>query len=205
MIFTRTELEDAVIIDVERHEDERGSLARVFCESEFAAHGLESRFVQASTVYTARAGTLRGMHYQVAPHREVKLVRCTRGRAHVVIVDLRSESPTYTRWIGVELDPSNGRVLYVPEGFAQGYQTLVDATEVAYQMSHVYVSSAAAGVRWDDPAFGIEWPVAERRLISQRDLRWPDHERDCRHCPDAQEPGRRTRPPALGSRLVEVP
>jgi dTDP-4-dehydrorhamnose 3,5-epimerase len=152
-------------------------LARVFCEGEFARHGLATRFVQASTIYSAQCGTLRGLHYQDAPHREVKLVRCTRGAAHVVIVDLRVESPTYRRWTGVELTPANGRLLYVPEGFAQGYQTVADDTEVAYQMSHQYVPSAARGVRWDDPAFGIDWPAAERLIISQRDRSWPDHAR----------------------------
>lgn len=175
MIFTPTELADAFVIDVERREDGRGFLARVFCESEFAEHGLVTRFVQASTIYTARRDTLRGLHFQEKPHREVKLVRCTRGAAHVVIVDLRHESPTYRQWIGVELSPVNGRLVYVPEGFAQGYQTMVDDTEMAYQMSHEYVPSAARGVRWNDPTFGIEWPVSERRLISERDQAWPDY------------------------------
>jgi dTDP-4-dehydrorhamnose 3,5-epimerase len=175
MIFTPTKLKDAVIIDVERREDERGFLARVFCESEFADRGLVTRFVQASTVYTASLGTVRGLHYQEAPHQEVKLVRCTSGAAHVVIVDLRPGSPTYTQWLGVELNSAAGRLLYVPEGFAQGYQTLVDGTEMSYQMSHEYVPSAARGVRWDDRALGIEWPAAERRLISERDRSWPDY------------------------------
>jgi dTDP-4-dehydrorhamnose 3,5-epimerase len=175
MIFTQATLKDVVIIDVERREDERGFLARVFCEAEFAEHGLGTRFVQASTIYTARHDTLRGLHYQEAPHREVKLVRCTRGAAHVVIVDLRPESRTHRQWTGVELTPENGRLLYIPEGFAQGYQTLADDTEVAYQMSHEYVPSAARGVRWSDPAFGIEWPAAEQRLISDRDRAWPDY------------------------------
>lgn len=175
MIFTPTRLTDAVIIDVERREDERGYLARVFCESEFNEHGLATRFVQASTIYTAARDTLRGLHYQAVPHREVKLVRCTRGAAHVVIVDLRSESPTFRQWIGVELSPVNERLLYVPEGFAQGYQTLLDDTEVAYQMSHEYAPSAARGVRWNDPVFGIEWPSTEGCLISDRDRAWPDY------------------------------
>jgi dTDP-4-dehydrorhamnose 3,5-epimerase len=175
MIFTPTAIEDAVIIDVERREDERGFLARVFCEREFAERGLATRFVQASTIYSAKRDTLRGLHYQQSPHSEVKLVRCTRGGAHVVIVDLRKESPTYRKWIGVDLTPRNGRLLYVPEGFAQGYQTLDDDTEVAYHMSHDYVPDAARGVRWDDPAFGIDWPAAERRIVSDRDRSWPDH------------------------------
>ena len=175
LIFTRSRLRDAVIIDVERREDERGFLARVFCETEFSQHGLVTRFVQASAIYTAKRDTLRGLHYQDFPHREVKLVRCTRGAAHVVIVDLRPESPTHLDWMGIELSPSNGRLLYIPEGFAQGYQTLADDTEVAYHMSHEYTPSASCGVRWDDPAFGIEWPTAERRIISARDRAWPDH------------------------------
>jgi dTDP-4-dehydrorhamnose 3,5-epimerase len=175
MLFSATELADAFIIDVERREDERGYLARVFCESEFAEHGCATRFVQASTIYTATRATLRGLHFQEAPHAEVKLVRCTRGAAHVVIVDLRRRSPSYRRWLGVDLTPANGRLLYVPEGFAQGYQTRVDDTEVSYHMSHGYVPEAGRGVRWDDPAFGIRWPAAERRLISERDRAWPDH------------------------------
>ena len=175
MIFTPSRLQDAVIIDVERRGDERGYLARTYCEHEFADHGLETRFVQASTIFSPQRGTLRGLHFQTAPHGEVKLVRCTRGAARVTIVDLRPESGTYLRWLGVELSPENGRLLYVPKGFAQGYQTLVDDTEVAYQMSHEYVPAAASGVRWDDPAFGIEWPPADERIISERDLAWPDY------------------------------
>lgn len=175
MIFTPTRLEDAFVIHVERREDERGFLARVFCESEFAAAGLATRFVQSSTIYTERRDTLRGLHYQEAPHGEVKLVRCTSGGAYVVIVDLRHGSPTHRQWIGVELTPANGRLLYVPVGFGQGYQTLADGTEVVYQMTHEYTPSAARGVRWNDPAFDVEWPVAEQRLISERDQGWPDY------------------------------
>jgi dTDP-4-dehydrorhamnose 3,5-epimerase len=176
VIFTATRLSDAVIIDVERHGDERGYLARTFCEEEFADHGLATRFVQSSTIVSPRRHTLRGLHYQRPPHREVKLVRCIRGAARVTIVDLRPESPSYTQWLGVELSQDNGRLLYVPEGFAQGYQTLVDDTEVLYQMSHHYVPDAATGVRWDDPAFGIDWPPAAERIISARDRAWPDYE-----------------------------
>jgi len=181
MIFTPTALTDAVIIDVERRRDDRGFLARVFCEAEFAEHGLATRFVQASTIYTEKRGTLRGLHYQQTPHCEAKLMRCTSGGAHVVIVDLRPQSPSYRGWIGVDLSPANGRLLYVPEGLAQGYQTLVDGTEVCYQMSHEYVPAAARGIRWDDPAFAIEWPPAEHLLISERDRAWPDHEAGPRH------------------------
>jgi dTDP-4-dehydrorhamnose 3,5-epimerase len=175
MIFTPTPLEDAVVIDVERREDDRGFLARIYCEEEFADHGLATRFPQASSIFTHHRHTLRGLHYQDAPHREVKLVRCTRGAAYVVMVDLRPHSPTHRQWVGFDLTPGNGRLLYVPEGFAQGYQTLAEATEVSYHMSRVYVPEAARGVRWDDPAFGIDWPEAQHRLISERDCAWPDY------------------------------
>jgi dTDP-4-dehydrorhamnose 3,5-epimerase len=174
MIFTPTRLPGAAIIDVERRGDERGYLARVFCEREFAEHGLATRFVQASAIFSPERHTLRGLHFQEAPHAENKLVRCTRGAVFVVMVDLRPDSPTRLEWLGAELTPENGRLLYVPEGFAQGYQTLVDDCEVAYQMTHEYVPEAARGVRWDDPAFGIEWPPAERRIISERDQAWPE-------------------------------
>jgi dTDP-4-dehydrorhamnose 3,5-epimerase len=176
VIFTPARLNDAVTIDVERQGDERGYLARTFCEHEFAEAGLVARFVQSSTIFSPQRNTLRGLHFQKAPHGEVKLVRCTRGAARVTIVDLRPESPTYLQWLGVELSPENGRLLYVPKGFAQGYQTLVDDTEVAYQMSHEYVPESASGVRWNDPAFEIEWPPAARRIISERDQAWPDYQ-----------------------------
>ena len=176
MIFTETHLQDAMIVDVERRGDERGYLARTFCEREFADHGLVMRFVQASTIFSPKRDTLRGLHFQEAPDQEVKVVRCTRGCARVTIVDLRPESPSHKQWLGVELSPENGRLLYVPKGFAQGYQTLTDDTEMAYQMSHEYVPESATGVRWDDPAFGIEWPPAQQRIISERDRAWPDYE-----------------------------
>jgi dTDP-4-dehydrorhamnose 3,5-epimerase len=175
MLFTPAKLQDAAIIDIEPRGDERGFLARVFCEREFAEHGLATRFVQGSTIHSPLKDTLRGLHFQEAPHAENKLVRCTRGGVFVVMVDLRPDSPTYLGWQGVELTTENRRMLFVPEGFAQGYQTLVDDCEVVYQMTHEYVPEAASGVRWDDPAFGIEWPAAESRTISERDLAWPDY------------------------------
>jgi dTDP-4-dehydrorhamnose 3,5-epimerase len=175
MIFTPTRLRDAVIIDVERHGDERGFLARTYCQREFADHGLSMPIVQSSTIYSPKRETLRGLHFQEAPHSEVKLVRCTRGSIFVVIVDLRPDSPSWQEWLGVELSALNQRLLYVPKGFAQGYQTLEDETEVLYHMSHEYVAEAARGVRWDDPAFGVAWPAAEQRLISDRDRGWPDY------------------------------
>jgi dTDP-4-dehydrorhamnose 3,5-epimerase len=175
MLFTRTRLRDAAIIDVEPRGDERGFLARVFCEREFAEHGLPTRFVQASAIHSPYRDTLRGLHFQAAPHAENKLVRCTRGAVWVVMVDLRPDSPSHLQWQGVELTADNRRSLLVPEGFAQGYQTLVDDCEVVYQMTHEYVPEAASGVRWDDPAFAIEWPAANERIISERDRMWPDH------------------------------
>jgi dTDP-4-dehydrorhamnose 3,5-epimerase len=175
MIFTPTDLRDAAIIDVERQGDKRGFLARTYCESEFADHGVAMSIVQSSTIYSPQRDTLRGLHFQEPPHREAKLVRCTRGSIFVVIVDLRPESPSWRGWLGVELTAINQRLVYVPEGFAQGYQTLEDETEVLYHMSHRYVPEAAQGVRWDDPAFAVAWPAAEQRLISDRDRAWPDY------------------------------
>ena len=174
MIFTPTRLEGAYVIDVERHGDERGFLARTFCELEFAEHGAPMRVVQSSTIHSPQRHTLRGLHFQEAPHSEIKLVRCTSGSIFLVMVDLRPGSSTRNGWLGLELSSQNQRLAYVPEGFAQGYQTLEDDTEVLYQMSHRYVPDAARGVRWDDPALGIDWPPADQRLISERDRAWPD-------------------------------
>lgn len=176
MIFTSAPLEGAFLIDPERHADERGFLARTFCEREFAEHGAPMRVVQSSAIQSPRRDTLRGLHFQEAPHREIKLVRCTRGSIFLVMVDLREGSPTRNEWLGVELSERSGRLAYVPEGFAQGYQTLEDDSEVLYQMSHHYVPAAARGVRWDDPALAIHWPAAATRLISERDRSWPDLE-----------------------------
>jgi dTDP-4-dehydrorhamnose 3,5-epimerase len=157
--------------------DERGWFARTFDAEVFAAHGLDPAVVQCNVSYNARAGTLRGMHFQADPHGEDKLVRCQRGALFDVIVDLRPDSATRGQWFGVELTPSNGRSLFIPKGFAHGFQTLADDTEVHYQMSTPYVPGAGDGVRWDDPAFGIEWPPAPAggRIISERDAAYPDH------------------------------
>jgi dTDP-4-dehydrorhamnose 3,5-epimerase len=174
MLFRPTELEGAYLIDVERHSDERGFLARTFCEEEFAGHGLPMHVAQSSTIHSPRRHTLRGLHYQDPPHQEIKLVRCTRGSIFLVMVDLRAESPTRNRWLGVELTARNERLAYVPKGFAQGYQTLDDDTEVLYHMSHRYVPDAARGVRWNDPSLRIKWPAAKGCIISERDRAWPD-------------------------------
>ncbi len=177
MIFTETSLGGAHLIELEQARDERGWFARTFDADEFRDRGLDAAIVQGSTSFNERAGTLRGMHYQEAPHGEVKLVRCTRGAIFDVIVDLRPKSPTYCDWYGVELTADNAKTLYIPVGFAHGFQTLSDASEVSYQMTHEYVPEAARGVRWDDPVFGIEWPAAEDRVVSERDRGYPDFRR----------------------------
>ncbi len=173
MIFTETALQDAWIIDIEPREDDRGFFARSWCQREFAAHGLNSTLVQCNISFNRRKGTIRGMHFQVAPFEEAKLVRCTRGAIYDVMIDLRPESPTNRRWIGLDLTAGNRRMLYVPEGFAHGFQTLEDDTEVFYQMSQVYSPEHARGVRWNDPAFGIRWPLRDC-VISERDRSYPD-------------------------------
>ncbi len=176
MIFTETSLPGAFLLELEERRDERGHFARTFCARELAAHGLDPHVSQANTSFNVRAGTLRGMHYQAQPFGEAKLVRCTRGAIYDVAVDLRDGSPSFGRWYGVALTAENGRMLYVPVGLAHGFQTLVDGSEVLYLMSHAYVDGAARGVRWDDPAFAIEWPEPppEGRTISQRDAAYPD-------------------------------
>ena len=176
MIFVETDLPDAFVVELERRADDRGFFARAWCRREFEGHGLSGRISQCNLSFNYRAGTLRGLHYQVAPSEEAKLIRCTRGAIYDVIVDLRPRSPTFRRWIGVELTPENGRALYVPEGFAHGYQTLVDETETLYQVSDFYAPDAERGLRWDDPAFGIAWPETAQRIISAKDRTWPDFE-----------------------------
>ena len=173
MKFTETELPGAYVIDPVRRGDERGFFARIFCTEEFEARGLDSSLIQSSISYNYRAGTLRGMHYQVEPHLEAKLVRCTMGAIYDVIIDLRPESPTFSRHIGLELTAENRRMLYVPEGFAHGFQTLVDGAEVSYHMNRAYVADSAAGVRADDTAFGIAWPLPISE-INDRDRHAPD-------------------------------
>jgi dTDP-4-dehydrorhamnose 3,5-epimerase len=174
MIFTETRLKGAFIIDPEPREDERGFFARIWCQEEFGAHGLETQLVQASISVNRHAGTLRGMHYQVAPYAETKLVRCTAGSIFDVIIDLRPGSPTFREYVSVELSANNRRLLYIPRGFAHGFQTLDDNSEVAYQMSAVYHPQSARGVRWNDPAFAIDWPAVSHRIMAPRDAAYPD-------------------------------
>lgn len=173
MKFTELDLPGAYLVEPEPIADERGFFARTWCEQEFAAQGLNPRLVQCSISYNHRKGTLRGMHYQTKPHEEVKLVRCTQGAIYDVLLDLRADSPAFLRWQSVELTAQNRRMLYIPEGVAHGFQTLTDAAEVFYQMSEFFHSESARGVRWNDPAFGIEWP-SDERTISLRDQQYAD-------------------------------
>ncbi|CAN5835795.1 dTDP-4-dehydrorhamnose 3,5-epimerase [soil metagenome] len=173
MIFTETRLQGAFVIEPERIADERGFFARTWCEREFRDRGLNPGLVQCNISFNRKKGTLRGMHYQAKPHGEAKLVRCTMGAIYDVIVDLHPDSSSFRQWIAVGLTAENRKVLYVPEGFAHGFQSLEDETEVFYQMSEFYVADSAHGVRWDDPALGIKWPEAER-IISERDAGYPD-------------------------------
>jgi len=176
MIIESTSIDGLYVIDPERHEDERGYFARAWCVNELSEEGLTAGFVQGSISYNAKANTLRGLHLQTEPHGETKLIRCEAGAVFDVILDLRPESDTYLEWEGFELDPTNGRQLYVAPGLAHGFQTLVDATVVGYQIDTFYQPGYASGVRWDDPAFGIEWPDATERIMSDKDRSWPDFE-----------------------------
>ncbi|MGH9943543.1 MAG: dTDP-4-dehydrorhamnose 3,5-epimerase [Pyrinomonadaceae bacterium] len=174
MIFNETKLKGAFVIEPDRFEDERGFFTQEWSVKEYAARGLDAQFVEANYSYNRREGTLRGMHYQAAPHGQAKLVRCTRGRIYDVIVDLRPASPTFRQWTSAELSAENRRLLYVPTEFAHGFQTLEDDTEVTYLVSSLYAPESSRGVRWDEPAFKIEWPEAARRIIIARDREYPD-------------------------------
>jgi len=172
MIFRETTLKGAFVIEMEKFEDKRGFFARAWCQREVEANGLISRVTQTNISFNKKRGTLRGMHYQVAPYEQVKLVRCTAGAIYDVIIDMRRDSPTYRKWTGVELTAENHRMLYVPEHFAHGFQTLEDTTEVTYQVSQFYSPESERGVRYDDPVFQVEWllPV---EVISEKDIAWP--------------------------------
>ena len=172
MIFRETTLKGAFVIEIEKFEDTRGFFARAWCQKEVEANGLVSRVVQTNISFNKKRGTLRGMHYQVAPYEQVKLVRCTRGVIYDVIIDLRPDSPTFRKWTGVELTAENYTMLYVPENFAHGFQTLEDNTEVTYQVSQFYSPESERGVRYDDPVFQVEWPLPVE-VISEKDIAWP--------------------------------
>jgi dTDP-4-dehydrorhamnose 3,5-epimerase len=175
VVFTETKLRGVYVIEPERRADERGFFARTFCVDEFEAHGLDPRIAQCSTSFNRKRGTLRGMHYQAAPHAEVKVVRCTAGAIYDVAIDLRPDSPTFKQWVAAELTAENGRMLYMAEGLAHGFQTLVDDTEVYYQIGEFYHPESARGVRWDDPAFQVQWPLRDGRILSARDASYPDY------------------------------
>jgi dTDP-4-dehydrorhamnose 3,5-epimerase len=176
MILRETPLAGAFVVEIESLVDERGHFARTFDAELFAEHGLDAHVAQCNTSFSERAGTLRGMHYQQEPHGEAKLVRVTLGAVHDVIVDLREGSPTRGQWFAIELSAENNRSLYIPVSFAHGFQSLLAHSEVHYQMSSPYVAEAARGVRWDDPAFAIDWPAppAGERIVSERDRSYPD-------------------------------
>ncbi len=173
MIFTETKLKGSYVIEPEMQKDERGFLARTFCQEEFRARGLNPRVAQCSISFNKKKGTLRGMHYQAAPHQEAKLVSCISGAIYDVIIDLRPDSTTFKQWVAVELSADNRRMFYIPEGFAHGFQALENHSEVFYQISEFFHPECARGTRWDDPAFGIEWPDDER-IISDKDREYPD-------------------------------
>lgn len=173
MLFRETELPGAFVIELQKYEDERGFFARSWCQKEFEAHGLNPRTVQCNLSFNKVKGTLRGMHYQVAPHAEAKLVRCTRGAIYDVIIDLRRKSPTYKQYVSEVLSSKNYKALFIPEGFAHGFQTLEDNSEVFYQMSEFYSPEHQRGLRYNDPAFRISWPI-EATVISDRDRNYED-------------------------------
>lgn len=172
MKFTETRLPGVVVVEIEPTRDERGFFARSWCRREFERHGLNPDLVQCNISFNKKKGTLRGMHYQAEPHQEAKLVRCTRGAIYDVVIDLRPESATYRQWQAVELNAENRCMLYVPSGVAHGFQSLEDDTEVFYQMSEFYHPECARGVRWDDPAFGIRWPLPDP-IASEKDRSYP--------------------------------
>jgi dTDP-4-dehydrorhamnose 3,5-epimerase len=175
MIFHQTDLMGVMEVRLDPRTDERGFFARSWCQDEFKVHGLDSALVQCNISFNKRKGTLRGMHYQIAPFEESKLVRCTSGAIYDVVLDLRRQSPTFKNWIAITLTAQSRNAVYVPEGCAHGFVTLEDCTEVFYQMSQFYSAASARGVRWDDPAFRIEWPE-QVEVLSERDRTYPDFE-----------------------------
>ncbi|MCL4179688.1 MAG: dTDP-4-dehydrorhamnose 3,5-epimerase [Verrucomicrobia bacterium] len=173
MRFTETAVTGVWLVELDLVSDDRGWFARTWCAREFEQRGLNSRLVQCNASFNARRGTLRGMHWQIPPHAETKLVRCVRGRIYDVVMDIRRDSPTYCQWCAFELAEGSGQLLYIPEGVAHGFLSLTDETEVLYQMSEVYAPDLARGIRWDDPAFGIAWPLLNP-ILSERDRSYPD-------------------------------
>ena len=175
MIFVETEFKGAFVVELEPRSDERGFFARTWCQREYQEHGLATNIVQSNLSFSRKAGTLRGMHYQVAPYEETKLIRCTKGAIYDVIIDLRPISSTYMQWSAFELTEENYRMLYVPKGFANGFQTLIDDVELFYHVSQFYSPESERGVRWNDPHFGVKWPDVPVRTMSEKDRNWPDY------------------------------
>jgi dTDP-4-dehydrorhamnose 3,5-epimerase len=174
MIFTETPLKGAFVIDLEKRGDDRGFFGRAFCRHELGAHGLDSAIAQANLSYNVNKGTLRGMHFQKAPHAEDKMIRCIAGSIHDVILDIRPDSPTFGKWFAAELSADNRRMMYVPKGFAHGYQALTDHSEALYLVTEFYTPTHEAGIRWNDPRFNIQWPIAEP-ILSPKDAVHPDY------------------------------
>ncbi len=174
MKFTETPIKGAMIIELEKYEDHRGYFARGFCKKEFEQQGLDPHIVQCNFSKSRKKGTLRGMHYQAAPHSEVKMVRCMNGSIYDVIVDLRKDSPSYKRWFGLKLTDENYNMLYIPKGLAHGFQTLVEDSVIFYMVTQYYNQQAESGVRWNDPSFNIDWPL-DVSEISEKDQAYPDY------------------------------
>jgi dTDP-4-dehydrorhamnose 3,5-epimerase len=174
MVFKETRLKGAFIIGLEKIADERGFFSRAWCRKEFETHGLNPNIAQCNLSFNAIKGTLRGIHYQIAPYEEAKIIRCINGKVYDVIVDLRPKSPTYLQWISFELSAENRTMLYVPENFAHGYLTLADNSEVFYQVSQFYSPGSEGGIRWDDPSVNIKWPKIPNLIISEKDKKWPN-------------------------------
>ena len=175
MIFNETKLKNAYIIEIEKSEDDRGFFARTWDNKKFVENGLNSKLIQCNISFNKKKGTLRGMHYQLHPYAETKLIRCTKGSIHDVIIDLRKNSLTYTKSISIELSDTNHKMIYVPEGFAHGFQTLENNTEIFYQVTREYSPEHERGLRWEDPLFGIKWPL-ENKIISEKDKNWKPFE-----------------------------
>ncbi len=173
MLFTKTKLEGVFLVELEKHTDDRGFFARTWCQQEFNSQNLNTNLAQCSISFNTKKGTLRGMHYQAEPFPETKVVRCTMGSIYDVVLDLRKDSPTYTQWLSIELTQENRLMLYIPPGFAHGFQTLSNDAEVFYQISNFYKPEFSRGVRWNDPAFGIRW-ISPPSVISRQDNEYPD-------------------------------
>ncbi|MGG7178601.1 dTDP-4-dehydrorhamnose 3,5-epimerase [Clostridium paraputrificum] len=173
MFFIETRLKGSYIVSMEKIGDSRGSFSRAWCKREMESYGLDADILQCNMSYNAKAGTLRGMHFQKEPFSETKYIRCIKGSFYDVIIDLREDSPTFAQWIGVELSEKNGKALYVPKGFAHGYLTLEDNTIAYYQVTEFYNKESESGVRWNDKKFNIEWPLINELIISEKDRKWP--------------------------------